>query len=209
MVTSWWWVLLVAVVWLTVGLLTAAWFVIRAGHPHRLWYVVGGLLGPLFIPIAVERGRANATVVDVVHRPQIRQGTGLRVAVGVDGSPESDRALRAIARALGRTASELVLITVTSPDLVGDDVRTEQRAARRMLDERVEALPDELPAPTTQVVRGHPVDALLAAAETHDVDLLVVGRHGHGMRDRLLGSVAEELTRRSSRALLLGSLPER
>ncbi|MFC8848526.1 MULTISPECIES: universal stress protein [unclassified Micromonospora] len=207
--TPWWWVLLVVVVWLTVGLLTAAWFVIRAGHRHRLWYVVGGLLGPLFIPIAVERGRANATMVDVANRPPTGQGTGLRVAVGVDGSPESDRALRAIAWALDGTVSELVLVTVTSPDLVGMDVGVEQRAARRMLDEHAEALTGELPPPTTEILCGHPVDALLAAAEAHDVDLLVVGRHGHGMRNRLLGSVAEELSRRSSRALLLGSLPGR
>ncbi|NES12817.1 MULTISPECIES: universal stress protein [Micromonospora] len=207
--TPWWWVLLVAVFWLAIGLLTAAWFVIRAGHPHLLWYVVGGLLGPLFIPIAVERGRAGTAVVDMVHRPSTGKGTGLRVAVGVDGSAESDRALRAIARALSRTASELVLVTVTSPDSVGEDVPTEQREARRMLDQRSDALPAGLPRPTIEIVRGHPVDALLAVAEAHDVDLLVVGRHGHGVRDRLLGSVAEELARRSSRALLLGSLPDR
>ncbi|MGC1211821.1 MAG: universal stress protein [Micromonospora sp.] len=207
--TPWWWVPPVAVVWLTVGLLTAAWFVIRAGHPHPIWYVVGGLLGPLFIPIALERGRANTRLVAVEHRPGAKEGTGLRVAVGVDGSPESDWALRAIARALSRTAGELVLVTVTSPDVVGEDVPLEQRAARRMLDERAEALPDELPPPTTEIVRGHPVDALLTVAEAHDVDLLVVGRHGHGMRERLLCSVAEELARRSSRALLLGSLPDR
>ncbi|QGN49900.1 universal stress protein [Micromonospora sp. WMMD558] len=207
--TSGWWVLLVAVVWLTIGLLTAAWFVIRAGHRHLSWYLVGALLGPLFIPIAVERGRADPTVTDVAHRPPARQGTGLRVAIGVDGSPESDLALRSTARILSRTASVLVLVTVTNPDLVGEDVSIAQRAARRMLDERARTIPDGLPPPTTEIVRGHPVDALLAAAEAHDVDLLVVGRHGHGMRDRLLGSVAEELTRRTSRALLLGSLPDR
>ncbi|MFC0096053.1 universal stress protein [Micromonospora marina] len=207
--TSWWWVLLVAVLWLTVGLLTAGWFVIRGGHPHLSWYLVGGLLGPLFIPIAVERGRARPAVVDVVHRPSSREGSGLRVAIGVDGSAEADRALRAVARTLGHTASHLVLVTVTSPDSVGEDQAAESREARRLLEERAEALPSGLPAPTVELVRGHPVDALLAVAEAHDVDLLVVGRHGHGIRDRLLGSVAEELTRRSSRALLLGSLPDR
>ncbi|MDG4811058.1 universal stress protein [Micromonospora sp. WMMD1120] len=195
--------------WLTVGLLAAAWFVIRAGHRHRMWYVVGGFLGPLFIPIVAERGRADAAVVEVAQGPPSGPGTGLKVAVGVDGSPDSDRALRTIARALTGTASELVLITVTSPDAVGVDVGVEQRAARRTLDERADALPDQLPPPTTEILRGHPVDALLAAAESHDVDLLVVGRHGHGVRERLLGSVAEELARRSSRALLLGGLPDR
>ncbi|MGN9810237.1 universal stress protein [Micromonospora sp. BQ11] len=205
---DWWSLLLVVAVWVTVGLVTAAWFVIRAGHAHLLWYVVGALLGPLFIPIAVERGRATTRPVDVrAGRP--RWTGGARVLVGLDGSPDSDRALRAVARILAGTAGELVLVSVTSPDRVGRDAEDEQRATRRMLDERVRGLPADLPEPTTEVVVGHPADALLATAETHDVDLLVVGRHGHGLRDRLLGSVAEDLTRRSSRAVLLGSLTTR
>ncbi|MFI7575860.1 universal stress protein [Micromonospora sp. NPDC049497] len=204
-----WSVLLFVTVWLTVGLVTAAWFVLRAGHAHLLWYVVGGLLGPLFIPIAVERGRATTRPVDVREGRPRRTGDGVRVLVGVDGSPDSDRALRAVARTLAGTTGELVLVSVTSPDRIGREAEDERRATRRMLDERVRGLPGDLPEPTTEVVVGHPADALLAMAEAHDVDLLVAGRHGHGLRDRLLGSVAEDLTRRSSRAVLLGSLSDR
>ncbi|TWJ22258.1 universal stress protein [Micromonospora endolithica] len=204
-----WSVLLFVAGWLTVGLVTAAWFVIRGGHAHLLWYVVGGLLGPLFIPIAVERGHSRTREVDVrPGRPRAARG-GLRVLVGVDGSPDSDRALDAVARTLAGTTSELVLVSVASPDRVGDDATAERAATRRMLDDRVAALPAELPEPTTEVVVGHPADALLAVAETHDVDLLVVGRHGHGLRDRLLGSVADDLARRSPRAVLLGGLADR
>ncbi|MGC5322340.1 hypothetical protein ACPXB5_26810 [Micromonospora arida] len=47
------WAQLALVVWLATGLVTAAVFVTRGGHRNLLWYLVGGLLGPLFVPIAV------------------------------------------------------------------------------------------------------------------------------------------------------------
>jgi nucleotide-binding universal stress UspA family protein len=208
-VSEWWYAALVAVLWLTVGLGTAAVFVTRGGHRSPLWYLVGALLGPLFVPIAIERGRARPQLVDVRHRPAEPVGTGLRVLVGVDGSAHSDRALRAIGHSLTGSTSELVLVTVTSPDLTDAESRREHEQARRMIDERAAGLPDGLPRPTTVVVTGHPVDALLTVADDRDVDLLVVGRHGHGIGDRLLGSVAEGLAHRSTRAVLLGSLPGR
>jgi nucleotide-binding universal stress UspA family protein len=210
-VAEWWYVALVAVLWLTIGLGTAAVFVTRGGHRSLLWYLVGGLLGPLFVPIAAERGRARPQMVDVRHRPSEPVGTGLRVLVGVDGSAHSDRALRAVATSLTGSTSELVLVTVTSPDLSDAESRREHERARSMIDERAAGLPEGLPSPTTAIVTGHPVDALLAVADDRDVDLLVVGRHGHGHRlgDRLLGSVAEGVTQRSTRAVLLGSLPGR
>lgn len=204
-----WYILLVAVAWLAIGLVTAAVFVTRGGHRNLLWYLVGGMLGPLFVPIAVERGRARTRRVDVRSRPAAPTGTGLKILVGLDGSTDSDRALRAVARALTGTASELVLVTVTSPDLVDAEAHQEQQWARRMLDEQAIRLPKDLPPPSTEIVTGHPVEALLAVADARDVDLLVVGRRGNGLGERLLGSVAEELAHRSSRAVLLSSLPDR
>ncbi|SCL25265.1 Nucleotide-binding universal stress protein, UspA family [Micromonospora nigra] len=206
---DWWFAALVVVLWLAVGLGCAAVFVTRGGHRNLLWYLVGGLLGPLFVPIAVERGKARTRQLDVRSQPAVPTGRGLRVLVGVDGSTHSDRALHAVARTLAGSVSELVLATVTSVDLTEDESREEHAQARRLLDERVTALPRALPRPTTLIVAGHPVDALLTVADDHDVDLLVVGRHGHGVSDRLLGSVAQELAHRSPRAVLLSSLADR
>ncbi|MFV2114420.1 universal stress protein [Micromonospora sp. LOL_025] len=201
--------LLAIVAWLVAGLVTAAVFVTRGGHRNLLWYLVGGLLGPLFIPIAAERGRADPQRVDVRVPAPAPARSGLRVLVGLDGSPDSDRALRAVAHALGGTAGELVLVTVTDPDVVDIEADEEHRRARLLLDEATRNLPDELPTPSTEVVSGHPADALLAVAEARDVDLLVIGRRGHGLDEKLLGNVAEDLAHRSSRAVLLGSLPGR
>lgn len=203
------WALLALVAWLATGLVTAAVFVTRGGHRNLLWYLVGGLLGPLFVPIAVERGRAAPQRIDVRSRAPAPTGPGLRVLVGLDGSPDSDRALRTVANALTGTTSELVLVTVTDPDLVDLEAHAERQRARRMLDEIASALPDGLADASTEVVAGHPADAILAVADARDVDLLVIGRRGPGLDEKLLGSVAAELAQRSSRAILLGSLPGR
>lgn len=204
-----WWAVVATVTWLLTGLVTAAVFVIRGGHRNLLWYLVGGLLGPLFIPIAVERGRAAPQRIDIRSRAPAPAGAGLRVLVGLDGSPDSDRALRAVAHALTGTTSELVLVTVTDPDLVDTEAYAEHQRARRMLDDVASTLPDDLPPASTEVVAGHPVDALLAVADARDVDLLVIGRRGHGLDEKLLGNVAEDLAHRSTRAVLLGGLPGR
>ncbi|TDC76754.1 universal stress protein [Micromonospora sp. KC606] len=204
-----WLVVLAVLAWLAVGLVTAAVFVIRGGHRSLLWYLVGGLLGPVFVPIAIERGRAGTRRVEVRSRPPSGRRDGLRVLVGVDGSADSDRALHSVVRALAGTASDLVLVTVTSPDLGDVEAAEEDRRARRLLDERVARLPAALPEPSTEIVTGHPVDALLAVAETRDADLIVVGRGGHGLGQRLLGDVAEEMAHRSRRPVLLGGLPDR
>ncbi|MFC7546025.1 universal stress protein [Plantactinospora sp. GCM10030261] len=204
-------VILVFLVWFVVGLVTAAVFVTRGGHRSGYWYLLGGLLGPLFVPIAVSRGAVRTGQVEVRSRPgdSATSREGLKVLVGLDGSADSDRALRAVANALAGTTSLLVLATVIDEDLVGPDAEAERQRARSMLDARVARLPAGLPEPVTEILTGPPVEALLAAADSRDVDLLVVGRHGHGLRERLLGGVAEKLAYQSSRAVLLGSLPDR
>lgn len=54
-----------------------------------------------------------------------------------------------------------------------------------------------------QIIRkveiGHPVEAIIAYAKTHDIDLIVVGTHGHtGLSHLLLGSNAEKVVRLST-----------
>jgi nucleotide-binding universal stress UspA family protein len=51
---------------------------------------------------------------------------------------------------------------------------------------------------------GDPTELLLAAAEAHDADLVVVGSREHGFLERLLGDcVDENLARRARRDVLL------
>lgn len=51
---------------------------------------------------------------------------------------------------------------------------------------------------TTAVRRGNPHDDILAYAEEHDIDLIVMGTHGRtGIKRALLGSVTEDIVRHS------------
>ena len=57
---------------------------------------------------------------------------------------------------------------------------------------------------TTALLRGATVEALVEYAESHDVDLVVVGSRGHGaIAGTLLGSVSLELLRRSRRPVAI------
>ena len=57
---------------------------------------------------------------------------------------------------------------------------------------------------TTAVLNGSPAAEILRYADDHDIDLIVLGAHGHGLLDRLLiGSVAERVSRHAPCAVLL------
>jgi nucleotide-binding universal stress UspA family protein len=56
---------------------------------------------------------------------------------------------------------------------------------------------------TQVILSGHAADALITEADTRAVDLIVIGCHGRGRTEARLGSVVEELARRSARPVLL------
>jgi nucleotide-binding universal stress UspA family protein len=59
------------------------------------------------------------------------------------------------------------------------------------------------------VIRGNPVDEILAQAEKRNCDLIVMGTQGHGiLEDALIGSTARRVIRRSKKPVLVVRLPE-
>jgi len=59
------------------------------------------------------------------------------------------------------------------------------------------------------VERGHPVEQIVRIAKEHNIDLIVMGRHGHGaLKDALMGGVARGVLRHSAKPVLLVKLPE-
>lgn len=59
------------------------------------------------------------------------------------------------------------------------------------------------------VVRGNPVEQILAQAEGKNCDLIVMGTHGHGtLADVMMGSTARRVLRRSTKPVLVVRLPE-
>ena len=60
------------------------------------------------------------------------------------------------------------------------------------------------------VLRGNPVEQILAQAEEKNCDLIVMGTHGHGtLADAMMGSTARRVLRRSTKPVLVVRLPEK
>ena len=131
-------------------------------------------------------------------------GAVATIAVGYDGSPESEAALTGavtLARSLGARLQVIEVLDVMwmgtpalmqGPGYVMQPDDLEERA-RRHVSDRVAGLPDDVAA-QPQVLTGEP-EPLLAEQSEH-ADLFVVGSRGYGPhRAVLLGSVSGRLVR--------------
>ena len=135
-----------------------------------------------------------------------------RILVGLDGSPSErsvlDTAVK-LARSLG---GKLVLFrAVTLPlelppralALPPDDVAVLLgETAREHLDELARALPAAV-VERTQVATGVPWRAVCDAAREDRADLIVVGSHGYGGIDRLIGTTAAKIVNHAHCSVLV------
>lgn len=78
------------------------------------------------------------------------------------------------------------------------DASHETHAAERRLAEHVQHAADQRVPARGTVLRGDPVDAILAMAEENKTDLIVLGRPGGAQSGFLVGSVADRVARRAT-----------
>lgn len=133
------------------------------------------------------------------------EATPLRsLVVGVDGSPGAKAAL-AWATELAAASGAVVLVASVLPydqsELQDEVYRSLVIVAESDLERWCEPLRAAQVEHRPLLVKGaDPREALVDLAEEEDADLLVVGARGSGPLSRLLlGSVANEVTRRSTR----------
>jgi nucleotide-binding universal stress UspA family protein len=134
----------------------------------------------LFVPAEAERGLVSLETGDLMLK---------NILVPVDKAPDCAAAVefaRRTAEALGDDTVNIVLVHV------GDDPAPwpplTEGPGWRWLKEHV---------------RGDPVDEILAAADKHTADLIVMATAGHqGVLDVLRGSTTEQVLRRSGCPLL-------
>ncbi|MFV2086967.1 universal stress protein [Micromonospora sp. LOL_021] len=207
----------VVAVWVLSGIVAVAVFLTRHGQRAWYWYPLGAVLGLLFVPIAVERGSRPTGRLEVRPAPAgtgpSAPGPGPRVLVGLDGSADSEHALRTAHRVLAGRVGELILTTVVDVAAVERGDRTAEEVdqldrARDLLTDRAARLrrADGPPLPSSiEIVTGRPARALLDVAQARDVDMIVVGRRGRGLSNRLLGSVADQVVRDATRPVLLAA----
>lgn len=120
------------------------------------------------------------------------------VAVGVDGSEESLRAVTWALALVGALPARLVLVHGTgllegAGLQPGVDLERQLAGAR---DRLAAGAGGDGPADPDVVLRrrpGHPVDVLLAVAAEEGAELLVVGRRGAGRNVGTLGSTSQAI----------------
>ena len=185
----------VASIWLAIGLVLAI-VMGRRGHNGFEWLVLGTVLGPLGVVLAVDAGRHHERLApDVLASGGLVAGsTGsgpgpVDVLVGFDGSPESAAAMDAVVGLLGERIGRLTVATVVP----FGDVKAEERQARAGLGRLAGRIPGR--EPTLEVLHGHPSAALRQCAIESGYDLVVVGTRGAGITKTIQGSAASELAR--------------
>lgn len=132
-----------------------------------------------------------------------------RILVGTDGSEAATQAVAYALNVAEATNGTLHALTVISPNGSSQRFGVDTVEA---IDDAAEALGEELNALRRgraieivgDVRRGQPSDILLEYAREEKIDLIILGKHGHGgFVDRLLGSTAERLTRQTDIPVLL------
>ncbi|MFC4245843.1 universal stress protein [Natribaculum luteum] len=139
-----------------------------------------------------------------------------RILFPTDGSETTEHALEHAIDLADRYDAELHVLYVVDATIFADDVDTGaiveefETAGERIVDDVAgQARATDLEPVTTAVVRGTPHREILAYADAHDVDLLVMGTHGRaGIERYLLGSVTEKIVRLSEVPVLVVSRPE-
>ncbi|MED5800024.1 universal stress protein [Gordonia sp. Z-3] len=192
--------ILFVIAWLLAGLLSALWLA-RHGH-SPMWIPIGLVLGPFFALIALDRASRHPELVAGGPPDADAQRTGPRVMVGIDGSAESEHALATAVDIAAARRGTVTLAEVLSYDDVveGDSTPMIETATRRLAEVtgKVAAVPAEY-----EILVGPPGEALRDFADKQDADLIVVGRHGRGFSERLLGSVSADVVAHSTVPVLV------
>ncbi len=192
-------VLAVAGVWLAIGLVLSI-VMGRRGHNGFGWLVMGTLLGPLGIVLAVDASRHEESLQAKPLAGAASPGGGIGpvdVLVGYDGSAESSAAVDAVIGLLGERLGRLTVATVVP----FGDIKQQERVASGEL-RQLRPRPTG-PAPALEVLHGHPSAALSQYAIEGGYELIAVGTRGAGITKAFLGSAASELARDSKIPVLL------
>lgn len=132
------------------------------------------------------------------------------ILVAVDGSTHSERAVEEAVDLARNADGCITLISVgTHPVVWPSPFQTTmtdadlEEAARAMVDEAEEKVPDDVSVATLVRV-GRPADEIMTRARDGHHDLIVMGARGSGaVRSLLLGSVSHAVLIQSSGAVLI------
>lgn len=188
----------IAAAWAVIGV-TLSLVMGRRGHNGFGWLVLGCLLGPLAVALAIDTGRheEQSQPTTLAAGAPVHEAGAVDVLVGYDGSAESAGAPQAVIDLLGDRLGRLTVVSVVPYG----GVHEQEQAARDRLLQLAARTPGR--APGLEVVHGHPSAALRDCAIGGGYDLIAVGTRGAGISKAILGSAASELARESKVPVLL------
>jgi nucleotide-binding universal stress UspA family protein len=136
-----------------------------------------------------------------------------RILVATDGSASSAEATAFAVELAAEHESELIFVhVIPAIDVVpssmvwlcGAALHEATAADRAILDDAAAVATEHGIESTTALLKGDTVDEIVAFADSHDVDLIVVGSRGHGtIANALLGSVSRGVLSESTRPVLI------
>jgi nucleotide-binding universal stress UspA family protein len=204
-------IVIIGVTWVAIGLALAV-YMGRRGHTAFGWGVIGVVLGPLAVLLAVQ------AVIEEPDHASLKTVDGgipgvgsLDVLVGIDGSPE---AAAAAVTALDLFASSMRRMTLAAV-VDYDRVAGHERELRHQLDREADRVEEEIcrrraaGAPSmpgrcgTVLLTGRPDQALADEAIRDGYDVVIAGARGAGVSKALLGSVASRLASSSKVPVLI------
>jgi nucleotide-binding universal stress UspA family protein len=200
--------LVLAVVWLAIGVVTAI-VMGRRGHDPFVWLLLAIMLGPLALPLAVTADRHPGLLRPRRLLPGAPAGGRVDLLVGIDGSQHAAAALDAALDLLGPRLGRLTLAAVTDVDASvahdQEEARLHQELRRQAERATTRLCAAGIQATAELLLRGRPAPALLEHAAAGRYALVAVGTRGAGLTHRLLGSVAESLAAGTTVPVLLAS----
>jgi universal stress protein family protein len=157
----------------------------RLGHSPFAWGVLGLVLGPIALLLALAAARNEPAPARLVASGVPGSGP-VDVLVGIDGSPESGAATTAALDLLGARVGRLTLVAVTEIDdsvagrqeqrRLHDELERQAEAVRIWLQERdVTGQAEQTVVPELLVRSGQPAATLDRIAAEDGYGLLVVG----------------------------------
>ena len=139
----------------------------------------------------------------------------MKILAAIDFSEVTEAIIDVLERMPGRDDAEVLLLHVSAPEpdfigydagpeVVRDQVADEMRRAKDALYALAERLTNAGVSATPLMAPGSIVDVIFDEAEKRDVELLVVGSHGHGaVFDLLFGSISDAVVRRATLPVLV------
>jgi nucleotide-binding universal stress UspA family protein len=191
----------VFVAWVVLGLVVG-WVMGRRGFEPYTWTLLGVILGPIAVVLAVAwLVRPPSWEPELLRAGDAtRQGNEVDVLVAWDGSPEAQAALRAVASLVGDRVGRLTFARVVAFDAPPDIVGAAESELLAACDAGAFGR-----SPSSVLLRGQPAVALKEYAHRLGYDVLALGTRGVGRSHALLGSVASALVRGAGLPVVMAS----